>query len=659
MRRAVGVDFGTTNSALALAGGMEEAPRLAHFERADAPPTPTFRSLLYLPPQVKSVRFRRLYLVYAAAAYQDDRERSMIGRVAVVVALVLGVSGTVSGQEQELSVEIELPPLPTHWLASEPAGGGAEPVSDRMLREAPSDPSRWLLYGGNYRNYRHSPLQSLNPESVTDLRVAWSMPTGTTGQFEVSPVIYDGVMYVSTSHNRLFALDAKTGDLLWRYDHQQPPRLRICCGPVNRGVGIAGDLVLMATLDARLIAFHRRTGEIVWSIEIASFEDGFSATSAPLVVGDLAVIGIAGGEYGVRGFFDAYEVSTGRRVWRHYTVPADGEPGAESWAGDSYKSGGAPAWTSGAYDVDTDTLYWTTGNPAPDWNGDLRAGDNLFSNSLLAIEMKTGKRKWHFQYTPHDLWDYDGNTHIFLVDVERNGTTVKAVAQANRNGYFYLIDRENGEFLLAEPYVEQVNWATIDDSGRPVVNPAALPKLEPTERVCPSNFGGMNGSWTGAYNPGLGLAYIPVVEACQLFVKGIVAFIKGIPYLGGLPEAVDAMEGKAYGHLSAIDVATGKVRWRHRDAYPMMGGVLSTAGGVVFTGNLTGSALALDAATGEQLWSFRMGGGVRSQPVAYELDGQPYVAIGSGSFAPIDAFAAGLENNPEGGHLFVFALPKQ
>ena len=355
----------------------------------------------------------------------------MIGRIAVVVALVLGVSGVASGQEQQLSVEIELgPPLPTHWVASEPVGNGAGAVSDAMLREAPSDPSRWLLYGGNYRNYRHSPLKSLNPESVRDLRVAWALPTGTTGQFEVSPVVYDGVMYVTTSYNRLFALDAKTGEMLWRYDHEQPPLLRICCGPVNRGVAIGGDLVMMATLDAKLIAFQRRTGEIAWSVEIASYEDGYSATSAPLVVGDLAVIGIAGGEYGVRGFFDAYEVSTGKRVWRHYTVPADGEPGTETWAGDSYKSGGSPAWTSGAYDVESDTLYWTTGNPSPDWNGDLRMGDNLYSNSLLAVEMKTGKRKWHFQFTPHDVWDYDGNTQVFLVDVERDGRTVKAVAHS-------------------------------------------------------------------------------------------------------------------------------------------------------------------------------------------------------------------------------------
>lgn len=584
----------------------------------------------------------------------------MRSRVAfTLVALVLGLSApALAQQEQRPSVEIELPPLPTHWPAKAPVGAGAGPVSDAMLRAAPSEANKWLLYGGNYANFRHSPLRSLNPESVKELRVAWAFPTGTLGQFEASPVVYDGVMYVTTSYNRLFALDAGTGALLWRYDHVQPSELRLCCGPVNRGVGIAGDLVLMATLDAQLLAFDRRTGEIRWTARLADYRDGYSATSAPLVVRNLAVIGVAGGEYGVRGFFDAYDVGTGKRVWRHYTVPAKGEAGAETWGGDSYKSGGAPAWTSGAWDPQTDTLYWTTGNPSPDWNGDLRAGDNLYSNSLLALEAKTGKRKWHFQFTPHDVWDYDGNTQVFLVDVLRDGKLVKAIAQANRNGFFYLLDRMSGEFLLAKPYVEQLNWASIDVAGRPAVNPDALPQLEPEHRICPSNMGGMNGAWSGAYNPHLGLAYIPSVEACQKFAKGIVAFVKGIPYLGGLPDTVDASEGKAYGLLSAIEVDSGEVRWRYRDPQPMMGGALSTAGGVVFTGNLEGFALALDAETGEELWRFRMGGGVRSQPVAYEVDGRPYVAIGSGSFAAMDAFGAGLDRIPEGGHLFVFALPR-
>ncbi len=548
--------------------------------------------------------------------------------------------------------------LPSHWINDRSIGLGGGPVTADDLRKGTADPEKWLLYGGDYANLRHSPVDDLTPETVGDLQVAWSFPTGTVEQFEVSPVIYDGIMYVTTSYNRLFALDAVTGELYWRYDHRLPSDLRQCCGNVNRGVGISGKLVIMATLDARLIAFHRLSGRIVWESEIAHYADGYSATSAPLIVNDKAIIGVAGGEYGVRGFFDAYDVATGERVWRHYTVPAEGEPGVESWAGDSYKSGGAPAWTSGAYDPETDILYWTTGNPSPDWNGDLRAGDNLYSNSLLAVNANTGERLWHFQFTPHDVWDYDGNTQIFLTDIERDGVVRKAIVQPNRNGYFYILDRADGSFIAAAPYVEEVNWATIDANGRPVVDPRAAPVEEPNYRVCPSNAGGMNGAWTGALNPDLGLVYVPVVESCQLFQKGIVVFVKGQPFMGGDPIGIDVEAGRAHGHISAVDVSTGEVRWRFMNPSPMMGGVVSTAGGVIFTGNQEGFALALNAADGSELWRFRMGSGMRSQPVVYRAGGRAFVAIGSGNSASWAAFVGGPTMIPEGGQLFVFALPE-
>jgi len=546
--------------------------------------------------------------------------------------------------------------LPTHWLNSESIGNSAGPVTRESLLKGLADTSEWLLYGGNYSNHRHSPITDFNPASVQNLEVAWAFPTGTLGQFEVSPTIYDGIMYVSSSYNRLFALNPETGELYWRYDHQYPDDLRLCCGPANRGVAIAGDLILMATLDAQLIAFNRLSGSIVWQKEIAPYQRGYSATSMPMIVKDLAIIGIAGGEFGVRGFFDAYDIKTGELRWRHFTVPAKGEPGIESWAGESWKTGGAPAWTSGAYDPETDTLYWTTGNPSPDWNGDARKGDNLFSNSILALDPDTGKQKWYFQFTPHDVWDYDGNTQVFLVDIQRAGQKVKAIVQANRNGYFYILDRETGAFIDAKAYVEQVNWATIDENGRPVVNPASLPDGESEFRTCPSNLGGMNGAWTGALDPGLGLAFIPSVEACQIYKKGLDIYIPGQAYMAGMPETIDANEGKAYGHLSAIDYNTGEVKWRYRDAEPMMAGVVSTGGGVIFTGNQQGFALALDSRTGEVLWKFRMGGGVRSQPVVYQVNGKSYMAIGSGNFNSFAAFAGGPDNIPEGGHLFVFAL---
>ncbi len=552
----------------------------------------------------------------------------------------------------------DLPPLPTHWIADPPIAADTPPVDDAMLRNPFADPSRWLHYGGDYRGFRHSPITSLNPRSVAKLQVAWAMPTGTQQQFEVSPIVYGGVMYISTSYNRVFALDAKTGELLWRYDHPLPADMRPCCGPVSRGVSIAGNAILMATLDARLVALDRRSGAILWNTEIFDYAKGYSATSAPLVVGNKAIIGVAGGEYGIRGFFDAYDVETGARLWRHFTVPAAGEPGVETWADKSYETGGAPAWTQGVYDAETDTLFWTTGNPAPDFNGDLRAGDNLFADSLLAVDPTTGKRKWHFQFTPHDVWDLDGNTQLFLVEVEISGAKVPAIAQANRNGYFYLIDRRDGKFLRATQYVEQMNWATIGADGRPVVSPDVWPSEEPTQRVCPGNMGGMNGAWTGSFDPVRRLAFIPTIEACQHFVKGIAVYSEGAPFMAGTPDTIDAAARKAYGHVSAIDVATGAIRWRAKDPFPMMAGAVSTAGGVVFTGNLEGEALALDAGTGEVLWRFRMGGGVRSQPIVFELDGRPYLAIGSGSWATTDAFLAGLDKIPEGGHLFVFSLPE-
>lgn len=545
----------------------------------------------------------------------------------------------------------------THWINARPIGAGQGPVTAAMLTQPQSPASQWLQFGGNFGNHRFSPITELSPANADKLEVAWGFTTGTLGQFAVSPVVYDGIMYVTSSYNRLFALDAATGELYWRYDHVQPEDLRLCCGPANRGVAIVGDKVLMATLDSRLLAFDRKTGEILWNSEIIEYNRGYSATSAPLIVKNLAIIGVGGGEFGIRGFFDAYDVNTGERVWRHYTLPSAGEPGTETWAGNSFEYGGAPAWTIGAYDPELDTLYWTTGNPSPDWNGDARLGDNLYSDSVLALDPDTGEMKWYFQFTPHDLWDYDGNTMLYLVDFEQNGETVKAIAQANRNGFFYMINRETGEFIRATTYTEQMNWATsMEPGGRPVVNPEALPTEEPTFRVCPGLFGGMNGSTSGSYNAALGLIYVPVIESCQMFQKGISVHVEGLPFMGGSPVPSDVIDDSNYGHISAIDFQTGEIRWRYRDPEPMMAGVLSTAGGLVFSGSQAGYALALDAATGEELWRFRTGGGVRSQPVAYQLGGETYVAIGSGNFGAIASYNGGNTMIPEGGQLYVFRL---
>jgi alcohol dehydrogenase (cytochrome c) len=553
--------------------------------------------------------------------------------------------------------ELVLPPPPTAWTAAKPVGTSAGPVTPELLAKSPSDPSQWLHYGGGYRNFRYSPVTTLTPESVKRLHVAWSAPTGTTGQFSTSPIVYGGVMYFTTSYNRIMALDAKTGEFLWRYDMQLPSDMRICCGPANRGAAIAGDLVIMATLDARLIALDRKTGKVMWNSPITNYRDGYSSTSAPLVVGDLVYIGVGGGEFGALGLVTAFDVKTGKQVWQIRTVPQAGEPGVETWAGESWKSGGAPTWSTGTYDAETDTLLWTVGNPSPDWNGDARAGDNLYSDSVLALDPKTGKMKWHFQFTPHDVWDYDGNTQLFLVDTVINGKPVKAIAQPNRNGFFYILDRTNGKFLRATQYVEQLNWAKgIDAKGRPIVNPAAMPKEDPTFRACPSSMGGMNGAWTGAYDPKQGLIFAPSAETCILNVKGVAVYVKGIPFMGGMPKNIDSLAGKGYGLVSAIDVKTGHVKWRYRDGKPMMAGVVATAGGVLFTSNMFGEALALDQATGQRLWSFRMGGSGRGQPIVYQIDGKTYVAIPSGGWSTMEGLISNGTMLPEGGQLFVFTL---
>lgn len=547
---------------------------------------------------------------------------------------------------------------PGHWTHSGDAGIGLGPVDTAALVATPRNNAEWLHYGGNYAAWRHSPITSLSPERVGGLKVAWAFQTGRSGQLEANPIVYDGIMYVTSAYNRIFALDAATGSVLWRYDHPQPDDLLLCCGPANRGAAIVGDAVIMGTLDARLVALHRKTGEILWNTEIATYTDGFSATSAPLVMGDLVAIGVGGGEFGARCFLDAYDVKTGERRWRLYTIPAAGEPGAETWAGNSNMTGGAPTWGLGAYDKASDTLYWPVGNPAPDWNGDLRKGDNLYSDSILAIDGTEGSLKWHFQTTPHDVWDYDGNSELWLVDITHEGASRRAVVQANRNGFFYILDRETGEFLRATRYVDKMNWATgVDEKGRPIVNPETVPILNENVLVCPGIAGGNNAAYAGSVNPDLGFAFVPTIESCSHLEKTESVFVKGIPFFGGLFSSPDRDAGEAYGNILALDVNTGERRWAHRERLPTMAGVLSTAGGVVITGNAEGHVFALDSRTGKELWRFSTGSGIRSQPMAYEINGKTFVAVGSGGGGLVQEVVGLPDSLPHGSTLFVFELP--
>lgn len=534
-----------------------------------------------------------------------------------------------------------------------------KPVTHERLLRGTEDSSAWLMYGGNYQSWRFSPLKDINRQNVKKLQAAWIFQTGIPGQLEASPIVADGILYLTTAYNHLFALDAATGEPLWKYDHPLPDDLRICCGPANRGVAIADDKVFMATLDARLVALDRKTGTVVWNVKMDEYANGSSATGAPLVVKDKVITGIAGGEYGIRGYIDAYDVTTGERKWRRSSVPATGEKGVETWAGDSWKNGGGPAWSTGSYDPEQNVLFWATGNPSPDWNGDVRAGDNLYTDSVLALDPETGEMKWHFQFTPHDIWDYDGNTDLLLINVQRSGQAMKALVQPNRNGYLYALDRATGKYLHGTQYVDKLNWSKgLDENGRPIVDPQFVPTAEGKEYICPGSVGGKNGSYTAAYSPVSKLLYVPVIESCWQMKKSAATFIQGIPFWAGGPGATQADDHSSYGHLSAIDPTTGAIKWRYVDDYPLVGGTLVTGGGLVFTGNQHGYALAFDDTTGEVLWKFQTGSTVRGQPVTYKIGSRQYVAVPSGGGGLAVTLAGENPLSSKGSALVVFALPK-
>ena len=533
-----------------------------------------------------------------------------------------------------------------------------KPVTQERLLKGTEDTSAWLMYGGSYEGWRYSPLKDINRKNVKKLTPAWIFQTGVPGQLEASPVIADGILYLTASYNHAYALDAVTGEPIWKYDYPLPADMRVCCGPTNRGVAIADDKVFMATLDAHLVALDRKTGEVVWNTKIDEYTNGYSSTVAPLVVKDKVIVGVAGGEYGIRGYVDAYDVKTGERKWRRHTTPAAGEKGAETWAGDSWKNGGGPTWITGSYDAEQDTLFWAAGNTSPDWNGDVRKGDNLYTDSVLALNPDTGEVKWYFQFTPHDVWDYDGNTDLFLVNVERSGKTVKALAQPNRNGFLYVIDRMTGQYLHGAQYVDILNWAKgLDEKGRPIVDPQFVPQKDGKEWICPGAPGGKNSSYTAAYSPVTKLMYVPVIESCMQMTKAEAMFIQGIPYWGGGWNGSQADDQSSYGHFSAIDPTTGAVKWRHTEEYPLLGGTLATGGGLVFTGNQEGLAMAFNDATGELLWKFQTGASVRGQPSTYKIAGKQYIAMPSGGGGIVATITGEPPLASKGSALIVFALP--
>lgn len=493
-------------------------------------------------------------------------------------------------------------------------------------------PGSWPTYDGTYSGNRYSPLSEIHTGNVAGLAPKWMFPLrGAPGSLETTPVVVDGVMYV-TAVNEVYALDARSGREIWHYSRPRTPGLAgDAAGGINRGVALLGDRVFMVTDHAHLIALHRLTGQLLWDVEMADYRQNYGATGAPLVVNDLVIAGVSGGDEGIRGFLDGYKASTGERAWRFWTIPARGEPGSETWSGRAIEHGCGATWLTGTYDPQVKTLYWPTGNPCPDYNGDERKGDNLYTSSVIALDPQNGKLRWHYQFTPHDLHDWDATETPILVEANFRGQPRKLLLQGNRNGFFYVLDRLTGKLLMAEPFVSGITWASgIGEDGRPKLLPGNDPTVE-GQRVCPSVAGAANWS-SAAFHPATGLFYLFAQESCSIYSKNGQWWEAGKSFYGGGTRRPPG-EGEGTKFLKAIDIQTGKAAWEIPDiGGGILGsGLMATAGGLVFYGDGNGAFIAADAKTGKLLWHFNTGANWKAGPMTYVVDGRQYIAIAAGS----------------------------
>jgi alcohol dehydrogenase (cytochrome c) len=514
----------------------------------------------------------------------------------------------------------------------------AQVTNDRLLHPE-KEPQNWLHYSGDYSGQRYSLLDKITPANVKNLELKWVFQARSLEKFETTPLIVDGIMYFTEAPNHAYAVDAKTGRMYWDFDYRPSRDARVCCGSVNRGLAILGDLVYMGTIDGRLIAIDTKSGRPAWNIEVGDPKLGYAVTHAPLVVKDKVIVGVAGGEYGIRGFIAAYDAKSGKEVWKFYTTAGPEDPKAmKTWDGDSWKHGGAPAWLTGSYDPALNTVYWGTGNPGPDWNGDDRAGDNLYSDCAVALDADTGKLKWFFQFTPHDEYDYDAVQIPVLVDADWNGTPRKLLMWANRNGFFYVFDRVTGKFLTGHAYAK-VNWASgLDEAGRPMRAPDMSPTTE-GKLIYPNLFGATNW-YSPSYSPKTHLFYIPSWQDSSMNMSKMPAkFVEGQRYTGGVPRAMSMgrrgarntpEEDSAYGAVLAIDPKTGQKKFMFRMSDVNDGGILTTASDLLFAGGREGYFYALDARNGNELWRASLGGQVEAAPVTFSVDGKQYVSIAAG-----------------------------
>ncbi len=516
----------------------------------------------------------------------------------------------------------------------------AQVSSDRLLHAA-DEPQNWLTYSGSYMSQRYSALRQLDASNVKNLELKWIVQNQVFGPWESSPLVVDGTMYLTERPNDVMAIDAKTGRLFWLYRYTNSGRQQVCCGAENRGVAILGDTLFMGTLDAHLVAIDAKNGKPLWNVAVADDKLAYSITLAPLIVKDKIIVGVGGAEYGIRGFVAAFDPKNGRELWRFYTIPGTGEPGSETWSGEVWQHGGGSVWVTGSYDPALNLTYWGVGNPGPDYNPNQRPGDNLYTDSVVALDADTGKLKWHYQFTPNDGYDYDSVQVPVLADLMWRGTLTKAMLWANRNGNFYVLDREHGRFLSGTPFVK-VNWMSgFDEGGKPIQTPQ--PPGMPT---FPGNQGGTNW-YSPSYSPRTGLFYVSAWENyASIYRKETVPFEEGRRFNGGGNQTVapnpdapamrrnpinDWTDAVGHGAVIAIDPRTGQSKWKFQMYDVTDGGILTTAGDLLFTGGREGYFHALDAKTGTELWKANLGGAIMSAPVTYSVDGKQYVIVNSGN----------------------------
>jgi alcohol dehydrogenase (cytochrome c) len=522
-------------------------------------------------------------------------------------------------------------------------GAQAQQVTPDRILHAAAEPQNWLTHNGDYNSQHYSLLTQITPANVANLESKWVVQDEVFGAWQTSPIVVDGIMYITERPNDVEAVDARTGRVFWQYRYAGAPDARVCCGANNRGVAILGDTLYMGTLDAHLVAIDAKTGKALWNNAIADVKLAYSITLAPLVIKDKVIVGVGGGEYGIRGFIAAYDGKTGKEAWRFYTVPAAGEPGNETWRGDDWKSGGGSIWVTGSYDPATNLTFWGIGNPGPDWNPAQRPGDNLYTDSVVALDADTGQLKWHFQFTPNDGNDYDSVQVPVLADIDWQGRPAKVMMWANRNGYFYVLDRTTGKFLLGTPFVK-VNWSSgLDANGRPNAT-----QQGPGMPTYPGNQGGTN--WfPPSFSPRTGLFYFSAWENYgSIYRREQATFTPGRNFSGGGPAVVTPVPGApgvgigrraainnwtdavGNGAIIAMDPHTGQPKWKYREFDVTEAGILTTASDLLFTGGREGYFQALDAKTGNLLWKVTLGGQIVMAPITFQVNGKQYISVVSG-----------------------------